>query len=516
MPIVKMPDGTQVRFPDEMPREQIRGMIASKFPDAVPQPTPVGNSTQDWARQRADLVEGARQPGAFSDATDSIVGRGIPFGDEISAAMQTLPRAAADWWSGEGLDLGRAYDRSVELERELQRRRDERSPIASTVGAVAGGTVLGNAAAKGGLTLMQGAKPTLGSLMARGAGEGAAYGALYGLGEGENLNDRALKSLIGAGAGAAVGGATGALSRAMAGKPRSTAPTVDDLRAAGNAAYQQADQAGVIFTPDAVKRLNTQITSKLTDIGYDPALQPGAAAVVRRLGDLEGQNVTLSGLDTLRKVASNGFIPGNKSNNKAVSQIVEAIDDVVTNPGASDILTGNAQAASTALKQAREMWSRLSKAERVSNAISSAELRAASTGSGGNVDNAIRQNLRRILENPRGFTQAEQDALRKVVTGTKGQNALRLAGKLSPSGNGLMAALGIGGTMVNPLVGVASLGGMASKSAADALTRGNVGALDAIIRSGGTAQTKNLSPILKALMDASARTGGLLAPKGTN
>jgi hypothetical protein len=39
MPIVKMPDGTNVSFPDEMPREQIRDMIASKFPEAAgPQP----------------------------------------------------------------------------------------------------------------------------------------------------------------------------------------------------------------------------------------------------------------------------------------------------------------------------------------------------------------------------------------------------------------------------------------------------------------------------------------------
>lgn len=33
MPIVAMPDGTQVQFPEDMPKEQIRGMIASKFPD---------------------------------------------------------------------------------------------------------------------------------------------------------------------------------------------------------------------------------------------------------------------------------------------------------------------------------------------------------------------------------------------------------------------------------------------------------------------------------------------------
>ncbi|MFI3905660.1 hypothetical protein [Ochrobactrum sp. S1502_03] len=34
MPVVKMPDGTNVRFPDDMPHEQIREMISSKFPDA--------------------------------------------------------------------------------------------------------------------------------------------------------------------------------------------------------------------------------------------------------------------------------------------------------------------------------------------------------------------------------------------------------------------------------------------------------------------------------------------------
>jgi len=35
--IVQMPDGTKVSFPDDMPKEQIKGLIASKFPDAVPQ-----------------------------------------------------------------------------------------------------------------------------------------------------------------------------------------------------------------------------------------------------------------------------------------------------------------------------------------------------------------------------------------------------------------------------------------------------------------------------------------------
>lgn len=121
-------------------------------------------------------------------------------------------------------------------------------------------------------------------------------------------------------------------------------------------------------------------------------------------------------------------------------------------------------------------------------AIEKAERRAASTGSGGNLDNAIRQNVRGILDNPRksrGLTDAERQAAERVVRGGPVQNTLRLAGKLSPQGNGLMAALGIGGTMVNPAIGGLALGGMAAKSTADRMTRKNVERLSQVIRAGG-------------------------------
>lgn len=38
MPVVRMPDGTQVSFPDEMPADQIRSLIQQRFPDAAAQP----------------------------------------------------------------------------------------------------------------------------------------------------------------------------------------------------------------------------------------------------------------------------------------------------------------------------------------------------------------------------------------------------------------------------------------------------------------------------------------------
>lgn len=463
------------------------------------------------AAAEADQIEQWQGTGAFSDITGSGIAKAIPFADEIVSGLNAPFRAGREWLQGEGFDIGRAYDRNMQVEEELQRRRQERSPVLSTVGAIAGG-IGATAPVARGLSFLHGAKPTMLSMAGRGAAEGAAYGAAYGAGEGRGIDERLRNAAWGMGLGAATGAATGAIGSLGAGRQsQAAAPSVDDLRAAGQAAYQQADQAGVIFSPKAVDRLKTQVQQKLTDIGYDPALQPGAAAVVRRLENLSGQNVTLTGLDSLRKVAANGYIPGNRSNNKAISDIISAIDDLVTNPKASEVLTGNAKAASDALKTAREMWSRLSKADRVSEAISRAELRAASTGSGGNVDNAIRQNLRRLLENPRGFTQAEQEALRRVVEGTPAQNALRLAGKLSPSGNGLMAALGIGGTMVNPAVGLFSLGGMGAKAAADSMTRQNAQVLDALIRSGGTS-TPGLSAIRQAIVEALTRSGAQQLP----
>lgn len=464
----------------------------------------------------ADLAEKITGTGSMADATGSGIAKAVPFGDEIVSGLNAPFRAGREWLQGDGFDVGRAYDRNMQLEAELQRRREERSPIASTVGAVAGGLGAGSVAARGGLSFLNGAKPTLASMAGRGAAEGATYGALYGAGEGRGIEDRGYNAMFGAGIGLLTGGATGALGSVGAQRAaKSVIPGLDDLRAAGQAAYKQADDAGLIFTPQAVERLKMDVGQKLVKMGYDPALQPGAAAVVRRIDDLEGQNVTLTGLDSLRKVASNGYQMGNKSNNKAVGDIVASIDNLISSPKGSEILTGDPKAAWSALSKARDMWSRLSKAERLEYAVNKAKLRAASTGSGGNEDNAIRQNARRLLESERGWTKQERVALQAIVKGTPVQNALRLLGKLSPSGNGLMAALGVGGAMMNPALGAASLAGMGAKSIADGLTHSNTRALDTIIRNGGQAINPQLSAIRQGLVGSLARGSAQQLPAST-
>jgi hypothetical protein len=50
-----MPDGAQVRFPDDMPADQIRSFIASKFPEVVPQAAPQAPENQTSQDLRSEL-----------------------------------------------------------------------------------------------------------------------------------------------------------------------------------------------------------------------------------------------------------------------------------------------------------------------------------------------------------------------------------------------------------------------------------------------------------------------------
>lgn len=383
--------------------------------------------------------------------------------------------------------------RSIEEERAMTNEARARAGSAGLAAEFLGAAATPVAAAKTGMTVTRAIPSTLqgvkGLLARTGAmaGEGAVYGGAHALGNDTDITEGMLYGAAGGALGNVAGEGISKGISTIAGKFNKipAVPERSALISARDAAYQAADDAGVIFKPKAVNRITTDVVKKLSEFGFDPANQPGAAAALRRLQELRKQNVTLKGLDTIRKVAQGGYNPMNKSNNQAISLIIESIDDAIAKAQPGDILSGNSAAGAKAISEARSLHSRIAKMDQIDDAINRADLRAASTGSGGNADNAARQNIRRVLEKPRGYTADEKKALEKVVRGTSGQNALRLVGKLSPSGNGLMAALGVGGAMVNPAVGALSLGGMGAKALADRTTQKNARELMKLIAAGG-------------------------------
>lgn len=444
-------------------------------------------------RARYEQLPGWQKPLVAAGDIAELAANGVTFGYGNKAAA-ALRAPFTDKTYAEELEGMRAKTQ------ESRNRAGSAALPAELVGAVATPVALANR----GATLLgrfgTGAMTGGTGLAARtglAAVEGAGYGALAASGNDQDISEGATFGAIGGGLGNLAGEALAAGIGKVAGifNKKPTIPQLDDIEASARAAYQRAEQAGVAYTPQAVDRLRQDVVKSLTDIGYDPALQPGAAAVVNRLENLAGQNVTISGLDTLRKVASNGYIQGNASNNKAISSIIDKIDDVIGSPASGDVLMGNAQAGAEALQEARSLWSRIAKVNKVQDAVNRADLRAASTGSGGNVDNATRQNLRRLLEKPRGFTGDEKAALETVVRGTAGQNALRLAGKFAPTGvvSGVLSG-GAGLGVLGPAGLALPLAGAGAKAAADRITQQNVQKLAEIILAGGSRSATQAAP----------------------
>jgi hypothetical protein len=205
MPIVKMPDGVQVQFPDDMPKEQIKGIISSKFPDAVPKP-------------QAE-VPAAQDTGGVVGSVDAF-GRGIAqaamfgFGDEIGAGARWLGGKMLPWQSNV------TYDQALDEVRGSDKAVAEAHPVANITGNVTGavGTGLGlgrlGASATGAL-----AGRGLPAMMAGSAVDGAVVGGVQGFGQGEGGFENRLDS---AGTGAKWGLGLGAAAPALVSGAAST------------------------------------------------------------------------------------------------------------------------------------------------------------------------------------------------------------------------------------------------------------------------------------------------------
>ncbi len=500
---IQAPDGSVVEFPDGTPDAEMAQAMQKTFGG----PSAPAGMTRGPTGKLAPTMTFNADTGPVQAADDIVrlIANGASFGyaDKLAGSM-----------NGTGTDAERA--RSAEA--------GNRAGLAGKVAEIGGAAATPIAAGRMGLSLVgalgSGALKGATGLFARtglAATEGAGYGALGASGHDTDISDGALLGAVfGAGGNLAAEGVTNAAS-AIAGTGRGPAPSMADVTARRDAAYQAADNSGVVYSPQAADRLRTDVVQKLADYGYDPALQPGAAPALRRIEDLIGQNVTLKGLDTVRKVANHGYKPGEKSNNAAVNMVVGAIDDLINNPAAGDVLTGSAPAAAGTIREARDLARRAIKSSEVDDAVIYAGRRAASTGKGANIDNATRQNIRHILDRgARGYTPDEVAALEKIVFGTPVQNVLRWAGGFSPQnilngGVGMGAGGAVGGAVGGPagaLLGgaaVAGLGGV-SKMVADRMTRGSVNDLIDIIMRGG--QRAPLTPTQNAILgsrDALAR-----------
>lgn len=273
-------------------------------------------------------------------------------------------------------------------------------------------------------------------------------------------------------------------------------PSLDELRTQKNAAYAAVDHAGIQYGPSAVSGLVADIKAQTQQAMIDPDLHPQATAIIKRLDQLQNEPITLTKLDQIRRLNRDNVIAGASKDQRRIGYIVQnALDNFVANASPGDLIGGaDPQSAAATLSTARDLNTRVAKMESVQTAADKAKLQAGATGSGGNINNALRQKLRTVLERSRGLTDDEQNALTAAVVGTPVQNALRQVGKLSPQGNGLMlsghlgaAALSHGTTL--PV----AVAGAAAKAVADGMTQANVQRVMDLMATGGNAENLQLA-----------------------
>lgn len=347
-------------------------------------------------------------------------------------------------------------------------------------------------------------------VVAGGAGETAAEAAKQG--GADPLSQFAVSLLAGTGAGtaASAGGKSLAtmlknideqgITSAFKGET-STIPTREALAAQSRAAYNAADNAGVVFKDTGYKDFVLDVSSAAKSAGIDRTIHPNASAALTRLVEEVGKNPTLSELEILRRVVK-GAAASKEPDERRIAQImVKKLDEYVTNAGPNEILAGNKDGVDS-LNQARALWTKVSKSDMIDDLLERADLKSTFfTGSG--KENALRSEFRNLAldkDKMRMFTKDEQEAIKAVSAGSPVSNTLRLFGKLAPTG--VVSAGGAGGlgylmgdtlgAVVVPAVGAASRYG-ATKMTENAAQRASE-----LMRSGVMA-TKNPQELAKIL-----------------
>lgn len=233
-------------------------------------------------------------------------------------------------------------------------------------------------------------------------------------------------------------------------------PTIANLRATKNAAYQAADDANVSFTSRDMNRIISRAVKAADDANYVPEVDSQTKAALDILSKRAGRTATLGELDKLRQGLFRRY--NADKTQVAILDMIDAIDDTIQQSAAGGELMTAARVANARFK----------KSELLDDAFTKAADQTASTGSGGNILNKYRQAVTSIINNPkkaRWFSQQEIDTMRNFVHGNLPENVLRRIGKLAPGGNGLMSALNLGAVAVEPTM----LGVTAAASGAKAL-----------------------------------------------
>lgn len=340
----------------------------------------------------------------------------------------------------------------------------------------------------------------LGSNIAQGLTFGATSGALTPEETGKTGGDLYAEQLRKATVDAAIGGAIPVAGKALSvgnkalglniGTKFANAPSAQELADESKRLFTQAKQSGVELNTKEFTSTMKTIGNDLRQEGYDPDLYPKVAVALKQLQSKTPKD--FAELSTLRKFIQ-GAQKSTDEQEKRLGSILKTEFDnyVATIPETS--IVGGSKEGLTAWKQARDTYSKMSKAEVFDDMLANAQLDKSKFSMSG-IENSLSQQLRQLAKSDRKmrlFTATEQQAIRDAAEGSNVQNVLRFFGKFAPTSTvGAITPLLV--TAANPIVGTTlAAGALGSRAAATQIRKASVNKLAAMMRAGAAPEVIN-------------------------
>lgn len=535
MPVVKLPNGQAVQFPDDMPMAEIKALIEHKFPKEVGQLKAkaagggaLGASTvktdqngqivpvNPMAQGTAPVQKQGDLPGQIMSGVNIGLGGMLSFPNKVAQSFESIGptivnalggHAAMPPDSGYAPDAGKAYtDMSTSIGAIHPPTADPVEQFGRKAGEYVGASILpGMGPVAEAPTLLKaigtGAKELIG---ATGAGLGAATANAV-------APDNPVAELAGAtiGGGLTVGGLRGARQAAEA----KAGPSIESLKTDSGKLYQTAEARGVVASPVQAKSIASDMNTIarneeiISPTGRFNNSYPKIVEAVKTFNDYasSGTAISVKQLQAIRQKLTDAAGSTEPGEQRIAMKMLQKFDGF-TDPLAPE------------LQQANAIYHRAMNAERIDTQIALAKSDAGDlTGAG--YENALRrrfQQLERGIEKGTeiGFSPEEIDAIKKVAHGGPLQLITRWAGKFAPTGvvsagmTGTLAggAAGAVGLPVIPVaLGVAGTG-IGGRLAATAIRSGNAQRASALSRRGPGKMGPSLTPSEAVPLATSAAT----------
>lgn len=257
--------------------------------------------------------------------------------------------------------------------------------------------------------------------------------------------------------------------------------TMEEVKQKAADAYGRVDASGVTIKPLPILKSIDDIESSLVkNENFNPQLDTHRPVkqVLDQMRSMVGtQRASFTQLDQIRQTASAlSRESTDAATRRLASKVVEGIDARITSLQPTDLISGKGKLTDTIgdVKEAREAWRRVSKATVIEDALNIAEARAlAPNASEGEL---IRTQFKALAANKnkmRLFNDKEQEAIRRVVSGSGSEKLLSLAARFSPARNQLVSGLTVGASLTNPTTAMIA-GGVAGTGLVSDMALGRI------------------------------------------